>query len=194
MKKVCMAMIVGILTMNSLPIIAADTLPNGWFKAGSNPSDYKMGIDKDISFDGNKSAFIESDSADSKGFGTMMQSASVEDYRGKRVRLTVYIKTQDVSNWTGGWFRIDGNQKKPLAFDNMKNRPINKTRDWSKYTMVLDVANEATSMAYGVLLAGNGKVWFDNLSFEIVDKSTPVTDFYAIKVQKKAKNLSFEND
>jgi folate-binding Fe-S cluster repair protein YgfZ len=47
-------------------------------------------------------------------------------------------------------------------------------------------------MAYGVLLNGNGKVWFDNLSFEIVDENTPVTDLYATKLQKKTKNLSFE--
>jgi len=60
--------------------------------------------------------------------------------------------------------------------------------------MVLDVPANATKMAYGVLLNGNGKVWFDNLSFEIVDENTPVTDLYATKLQKKTKNLSFEKD
>ncbi len=58
--------------------------------------------------------------------------------------------------------------------------------------MVLDVPNNATKMAYGVLLNGNGKVWFDNLSFEVVDENTPVTDLYAIKLQNKPKNLSVE--
>ena len=194
MKKYYVAIFVSILTMTSLPILAGDALPEGWFKAGSAPSDYKMGVDESVTFDGSKSAFIESDSAESKGFGTLMQNSSVEEYLGERVQLTIYIKTQDVSGWTGGWFRIDGGKKKTLAFDNMNNRPIKKSTEWAKYTMVLDVPANATKMAYGVLLNGNGKVWFDNLSFEIVDKNTPVTDLYATKLQKKTKNLSFEKD
>jgi len=60
--------------------------------------------------------------------------------------------------------------------------------------LVLDIPTNAKNMAYGVLLNGNGKVWFDNLSFEIVDKNTPLTDLYASKNQKKTKNLSFENE
>ena len=194
MKLYCVAILTNILTMNSLPTLANEVLPEGWFKAGSAPSDYKMGVDVNITFDGGKSAFIEADKAESNGFGTLMQNSSVDDYLGKRVQLTIYIKTLDVTGWTGGWFRIDGEQTTtPLAFDNMNNRSIKDTTDWSKYTLVLDIPNNATNMAYGVLLTGNGKVWFDNLSFEIVDKNTPLTDLYASKNQKKTKNLSFEN-
>lgn len=194
MKKYHVTILVSILTMSSLPLLAEDILPNGWFKAGSASSDYQMGVDERVTFDGSKSAFIEGDTTESKGFGTLMQTSSVEGYLGERVQLTIYIKTQDVSGWTGGWFRIDGGKKKPLAFDNMKNRPIKESTKWAKYTMVLDVPANATKMAYGVLLNGNGKVWFDNLSFEIVDQNTPITDLYATKFQTKIKNLSFEND
>lgn len=192
MKNYYVAIFISILTITSLPILAGDTLPKDWFKAGSTASDYKMGVDESVTFDGNKSAFIEADSAESKSFGTLMQNSSVEDYLGERVKLTIYIKTQDVSGWSGGWFRIDDGKKKTLAFDNMNNRPITKSTEWAKYTMVLDIPTNATKMAYGVMLNGNGKVWFDNLSFEIVDYNTPVTDLYAIKLQNKTKNLSFE--
>ena len=192
MKNYYVAIFISILTITSVSILAGDALPKDWVKAGSDPSDYKMGVDENVTFDGSKSAFIEANSAKSKGFGTLMQNSSVEDYLGERVRLTIYIKTQDVSGWTGGWFRIDGGKKKTLAFDNMNNRPITKSTEWAKYTMVLDVPDNATKMAYGVLLNGNGKVWFDNLSFEVVDENTPVTDLYAIKLQNKPKNLSVE--
>jgi hypothetical protein len=76
----------------------------------------------------------------------------------------------------------------------MGNRPIKRTTDWTEYSIVLDVPKKATNMLYGVLLTGGGKVWFDNLNFEIVDKNTPVTDMYASQVLVKAKNLSFENN
>ena len=194
MKNYNVAILVSIFTMSSLPLLAEDVLPKGWYKAGSASSAYKMGVDKSATFDGSKSAFIESITAKSKGFGTLMQISSVEGYLGERVQLTIYIKTQDITGWTGGWFRIDGDQKQPLAFDNMENRPIKETTEWGKYTMVLDVPANATEMAYGVLLYGNGKVWFDNLSFEIVGLNTPLTDMYAKKLPKKNNNLSFEND
>jgi len=190
MKVFYLAILASTLTFSSLATLAKNTLPQGWSKAGSSPADYNMGVDENITFDGDKSAFIESNKAENNGFGTLMQNASVEGYRGKRVQLTVY--TQNVSGWSGGWFRVDGEQEKPLAFDNMNNRPIKGTNDWSKYTMVLDIPNNAVNMAYGALLFGNGKVWFDNLSFKIVDYKISVTDLYAKTAQKKAKNLSFE--
>jgi hypothetical protein len=178
----------------SLSVLAVDTIPDGWFKAGSKPAEYEMGLDSSVVYDGKNSAYIESKKDEIEGFGTLMQNSSVEEYKGKRVQLSMYVKTLDVTSWAGGWFRIDGNQKKPLAFDNMNSRQITQTTGWTLYKLVLDVPDTATNMAYGVLLNGAGKVWFDQLAIEIVDKSVPVTDMYATKLQKKAKNLSFEND
>lgn len=194
MKKYQVALLISVLTINSISALAKDALPDGWFKTGSAPSDYTMGVDGDVTFDGSKSAFIEGNTVEAKGFATLMQTSSVGDYLGQRVKFTFYIKTQDVSGWSSGWFRIDGAPKETLAFDNMDNRQIKETTQWSEYSIVLDVPKSAKKMAYGVMLSGSGKVWFDNLNFEIVDKNTPVTDMYASKSPKRAKNLSFEND
>lgn len=194
MKKYHVAILISMLSMNSFSALAQDILPDGWFKTGSAPADYTMGLDGDVPFDGSKSAFIEGNTAKSEGFATLMQTSSVAGYLGKRVQLTFYIKSQDVSGWSSGWFRIDGAPKETLAFDNMNNRQIKKTTDWTEYSIVLDVPKNATKMAYGLMLSGSGKVWFDNLKFEIVDKNTPVTDMYASRKQNKTKNLSFEND
>mgnify|MGYP006109311241 CR=1 FL=1 len=194
MKIYNVIVLASILTMSSFSVLAKDILPDGWIKAGNSPADYTMGLDEDITFDGSKSAFIEGNIAKTEGFGTLMQTSSVEDYLGQRVQLTFNIKTQDVSGWSSAWFRIDGAPKEVLAFDNMNKRQIKETTKWTEYSIVLDVPKNATKMAYGVMLSGGGKVWFDNLSFDIVDKNTPVTDMYAPKGQKEAKNLSFENE
>ena len=42
---------------------------------------------------------------------------------------------------------------------------------------------------FGVMLNGKGQVWFDDLKFEIVDKSVPTTDF---KGPTEPQNLSFD--
>jgi hypothetical protein len=70
--------------------------------------------------------------------------------------------------------RVDGPQG-VLAFDNMQSRPIKGTADWKRCDVVLDVSSDASAIAFGLLLAGPGQVWFDDLHIEAVDSTVPVT-------------------
>lgn len=80
--------------------------------------------------------------------------------------------------------------KKPLAFDNMKDRAIKGTTEWQKYAIVLDVPENASNLAYGALLGGTRQIWFDNLKFEIVDETTLVTG----QKPSEPQNLNFEEE
>ena len=72
--------------------------------------------------------------------------------------------------------RVDGPQEgKHLAFDNMQNRAIKGTTDWQFYEVVLDVAPEATAIAFGVLLSGAGRVWLNDFQFEEVSNEVKTT-------------------
>jgi hypothetical protein len=75
----------------------------------------------------------------------------------------------------GLWMRVDAPKRRSVSFDNMQNRPITGTSDWRSYAVVLDVPAESESISFGVLLAGQGRVWIDNVRFEVVDASVPVT-------------------
>ena len=85
-----------------------------------------------------------------------MQQCLPSEYAGKRVRMSGYMKSQDVAGWAGFWFRIDGQGARPLAFDNMHGRAVRGTTGWKKYEIVLDVPQQATNLAYGALLDGTG--------------------------------------
>ncbi|MGY2131095.1 hypothetical protein ACW9KT_02620 [Hymenobacter sp. HD11105] len=166
-------------------------IPAGWFVAGSQPKKYEMGIDAGAGQTGKKAATIKSIEADIDGFGTLMQASSARQYLGKRVRMTGYVKSKDVKNWAGLWLRVDqAGSQKSLAFDNMSNRPVKGTTDWQKYEIVLDVPAQASNIAYGALLHATGQIWFDNLSFEVVDASVPVTDLRQMSATPT--NLNFE--
>lgn len=174
-------------------------LPTGWFKAGSAPGSYDMGIDKGAGQDGKNAATIKSIDKEIDGFGTLMQNYLPDNYLGKRVRMSGMVKTKDVADWAGLWFRIDQKgSPKSIGFDNMhdgkKDRSIKGTTEWSKYEIVLDVPVRATNMAFGALLAGTGQLWFDNLKFEIVDSTVPTTgEGNEISVPyKEPINLDFE--
>ena len=156
------------------PSVEAGNLPDGWILAGTNPGDYMVTLDSDNAYSGNVSALLESKSESARGFGTLMQQSAPGLYSGKRVRMSGYVRCKDVKSWSGLWFRVDGEVDKSLSFDNMSDRPIKGSSGWKQYHIVLDVPERATLLAYGVLLAGEGQVWVDGISFEVVDKSVPV--------------------
>ncbi len=95
-------------------------------------------------------------------------------YLGKRLQLTAIVRTENVSGWAGLWMRIDGAHK-VFAFDNMEGRPLTQTSAAASYSVVLDVDPNATNIAYGVLLAGQGTVTVSSLALEVVDASVAET-------------------
>ncbi len=174
-------------------------VPKGWFIAGSKPDSYEMGIDKGAGQDGKNAATIKSVDKKIKGFGTLMQDCLPDKYLGKRIRLSGFLKTSNVSDWAGLWLRIDQkNTNNCLGFDNMHDgktrRSVTGTTDWTKYEIVLDVPMDAGNIAFGALMGGTGQIWFDDLTIEVVDKTVPVTgsDEDLDKTNKEPFNLDFE--
>ncbi len=157
---------------------AANEVPEGWVVAGTAPQDYQVSVLPEKR-EGNNVVLLESvANPNPSKFGTLSQYCSADQYLGKRVRMTGYLKSENVKNWAGMWFRVDDSKQKDLSlsFDNMSDRPIKNTTDWKKYEIVLDVPQEAGAMVFGVLLEGSGKVWISDISFEVVDQSVPTTN------------------
>jgi len=196
MKKIIAALFV-IAILITVLIIANNNnkIPTGWFPAGSNPSEYEMGIDNSVFQNGQACAYIKSKSPKENQFGTLMQTISAENYLGKRLMLSGYIKSEDVNGWSGMWMRIDGESNQQLGFDNMRDRAIKGTTEWKKYEIVLDIPENSTTINYGVLLGGDGEVWFDNFELKEVDKNVPVTSLKKeSKLPSEPINLDFENN
>ena len=82
-----------------LMLSAQAETPPGWLFAGSAPDAYIGEIDDEESHDGGSSARYASIVPRPRGFGTMMQSFSADDYVGERVRLTAWVKTEEVKKW-----------------------------------------------------------------------------------------------
>jgi hypothetical protein len=155
--------------------LALAKLPDGWIKAGDRPNAYDMDVDPTALFGGKPSARVRSKEKAIDGFGTLMQTVKAGDYRGKRVRLTANVKTENVEDWAGLWMRVDSGNRRATSFDNMEDRPMKGTLDWKPYQVVLDVDNEADAVAFGILLEGTGTVWLNQARIEVVDKTVPTT-------------------
>ena len=174
MKKLSVLSLIAIFITAGMLLTKTDLKAqkiDGWILAGNKPNSYAIGLDKSVYKTGSASAFLESTDKKIEGFGTLMQTCGADEYLAKRIKMTAYIKSEDVSDWAGMWLRVDSKQgKRSLSFDNMQDRPIKGDNDWTLCEIILDVPEESGTLNFGVLLSGTGKVWFDNIKFEVVDK------------------------
>lgn len=115
------------------------------------------------------------------GFSTLTQSFEAEPYRGLRLRYRAQVRTEGLSRSGAAnlWMRVDrpddddGNPQRG-AFDNMGDRPI-RGEEWAAYEIVLDVAEDADRVVFGLFLTGQGIVFVDDVSVEVVTDTVAVT-------------------
>ncbi len=167
---------------------------NGWFISGSHPHFYKSGIDREQVHQGNASAYLESLTVDENDqFATLMQQVNADKYKGKRIKLSGFIKSENVATFSGLWMRVDSASEDLLQFDNMHDRPITGTNNWNHYAIILDIPENSATISYGILLTGAGKVWLDGLKFEEVDNNVPTTHLEInVVLLDEPTNLNFE--
>lgn len=125
----------------------------------------------------------------SAGFGVATTTFPVELAAGKRVRYSGWIKTEAITRgYAGLWWRVDGDEGKVLAFDNMRDRGPKGTTPWTRYEIVLEVPANATNINFGVIHPGDGTAWFDSLAVELdgapsTDKAPADLDFESASTQ-----------
>lgn len=166
----------------------------GWFISGSHPYHFEMGVDEKNVHQGKASGYLKSKTVqDQTEFATMMQQFKANKYRGKRIKLSAFIKTNNVQQFSGLWMRVESASEDILQFDNMSDRPIIGTNSWNQYSIVLDVPENSAIISFGILLNGKGKIWLDGLSFKVVDDNTPTTNMnFHSNILDEPINLSFE--
>lgn len=136
----------------------------GWNNFGS--SNYILALDSTNIKSGKYSASIEfkEGNPDFKAWAFTIP----DNYPGKKITLTGYIKTENVTDgYAGLWMRIDPS----IAFDNMNKNGVKGTTDWTKYEITLEMNPEKTKqIVIGGLLVGKGKMWLDDFNVSIDGK------------------------
>ncbi len=158
--------------------------PAGWSLSGKD--DYDASVDHTISKDGKNSAVIAY-YGNSPNFKAWTYSIPAK-YQGKKIKLTGYIKTENVTDgYAGLWLRIDPR----VAFNNMQDRGVTGTTDWEKHTITLDLKpDKAQKIVFGGLLVGKGKMWIDDLQVTIDGK--PIHEAPLKELSKAEKDREFD--
>jgi C-terminal processing protease CtpA/Prc len=112
-------------------------------------------------------------------------------FKGSTIKLTGFLKTDQVQNGAAGlWLRVDGPDGS-LAFDNMAKRPLPSTADWQEYSITLPLADEARTIYFGGLLSTTGTLWLDDLTLTVDDKPLAQAPPKAIHYFKAEQDTAF---
>jgi hypothetical protein len=175
-------------------------LPQGWVAGGNNPTDYEIGLAIGEGRNGSNCATIKAAKAKARGFGSLHQGIIGRMYNGKKIKLTVYMKTEGTSvrKWAGFWLSIVAGKNQMLTADisgNVKDEGNSGwwngtwSSDWKKYEITASIPEDSYWIEYGGQMAGRGQMWFDDVQIEVID--APVS-LKSKEIPPLPANLDFE--
>ncbi|MEM9312367.1 MAG: S41 family peptidase [Pseudomonadota bacterium] len=183
---------VNILRNPSLEELDARGLPVGWFSNANTGSGYEVEIDTQSQTDGAHSVKLFSNENPEAPFANLAQSIDASAYRGHRLRLTASVKTgTPASRHLGLWFRVDKADGTTGFFDNMRRRPISSL-EWETYAIEGFVDPSATRITIGVIMAGEGEAWLDQV--RLVDLGFQPLEAAAAKQRSEPRLTRLDGD
>ncbi|MDQ3927669.1 MAG: hypothetical protein M3328_00835, partial [Chloroflexota bacterium] len=151
----------------------------GWGRTGWSPAAYGYEADTSTAYEGASSARVKSRNPFEGGdrYTLLEQYLDAEQYAGKRVRVTGYLKSKDLRGIAGLFLRTygPGGNQSIVDLSKLEGRQVTGTTGWREYEAVMDVPGEAYAISYGLSVAGEGEVWLDALRVEVVETDVPIT-------------------
>ena len=165
-------------------------LPLGWLIYGSDG--YHVSLDSKVKHSGDYSVSIAHDNSNSitnrdlRILGYYLP----KNYKGKKITLSGYIKTENITDgYASLWIRIIPS----IGYINMEDMGLKGSTNWEKFEISLDMIPLLTqNILVGGYLAGNGKMWMDDLSVSI--DGNDISDSQLIEFDISKHRFGAEND
>ena len=108
----------------------------------------------------------------------LRQAFESHPWRGKRVRLSAWIKTENVVPRLEGAGRPGATLYLSATDTNgpLYEAVVIGTTEWTYQELVADIPAGAPYIPIGISLVGTGQVWARDLKFEEVTRDTPVSE------------------
>lgn len=144
-------------------IYQGKNLPDKWFQWGTG---YSLKVDTAIKHSGKNSVLIQpAGERQPNTFGCIAYSIPAQ-YEGREIEVKAYMKLLNVTEGPIGlMLRIDGSTGS-LQFDNMQQKRIMGSSDWTQYSVKRPYPEGAKTIYIGAILSGKGQLWVDD--FELL--------------------------
>jgi C-terminal processing protease CtpA/Prc len=134
-----------------------------WIAGGSTLADFRVALDSTVAHGGRRSVRIASVGDTIEGFVAVSTTVPAGEFRGRRARLSGHLRGAALRGDGGAlWLRADAGSRS-VAFTNSQARPVLGTADWTRVEIEIDVPASATTLLFGILSAGPGTLWADDL-------------------------------
>jgi serine/threonine protein kinase/tetratricopeptide (TPR) repeat protein len=145
-----------------------DGKPKAW---NTGQKSFDFGIDKNEAHAGKVSLRIEK-TGPNQIAGQVWLSFSIEFARGKTLRLSAFVKTENVIDGSAGLSAVVlGPGNAIPAGSDLADQGPKGTTTWHEYAIELVIPKSGTSMRIGLSLSGSGRVWFDDLRITVDGES-----------------------
>lgn len=177
---------------SSYGVPASDT--TGWAFSGILEGRFRIESDTAVRHGGAASLRLEPDRRNRGGGALLQQAIRAEAYRGKRVRVRSWVRTEDVARATMSssvYAAVDGSITSVRSYTNGIDAPIAGTSDWTLVERIVEVPANAEYMTVTfaftqsmatVTSAGitpprpaGGILWIDDVSIEVVGAEVPLS-------------------
>ena len=68
------------------------------------------------------------------------------------------------------WINVERKNHRNGFSENMEDRPI-RSAEWTQYDIVGDIDADAQFVNFGFMSIGGGRLWVDDVSFEVIPKA-----------------------
>jgi hypothetical protein len=112
----------------------------------------------------------------SPNVGYVSQVFSAVPYRGKNIKFSARIKTENCNDRCGLVLMVQGPFNANITIATISNDSVSATSDWCEIKRVLPVPETAYSICIWLQLNGGGKGYFADVKVEEAAADEPVTN------------------
>ena len=146
--------------------------PDGWWVAQhAGETSYAFMLDTVSKRSGQRSVKVEN--VGPEPFGSLFQKLAAEPYRGRTLRASGWIRTEDVRGnrmGTGVGLKLHAVRSGyPVAFAQMKKDAVRGTTDWTRYEIALRIPPDADYIEVGMAMYGPGTAWLDDVALDVIE-------------------------
>jgi hypothetical protein len=146
--------------------------PDGWWAVQhAGPESYTFTVDTEVRRSGQRSLRMEN--VGPEPFGTIYQSIDATPYRGKTLRFAAWIRTDGAQGnrfGTGAGLHLQSSRSGfPRDTAPMRRNAVSGTTAWTRYELVLAVADDVDRVEIGLNLFGPGIAWLDDATLDVIE-------------------------
>lgn len=163
----------------------AGKAPPGWFVPSlPKDADYLAEIRRDQCRSRTGCAFVLAPANVPNATGNLMQSFSAAAYAGKVVRLRAWLRLESFfvapalglrlpSGEDRGqlWLTVERANRRKGFSENTDDRPV-RSPMWTRTEIVGEIDKDAQFINFGILSIGGGRVWVDDVSFDVMSNAS----------------------